>query len=233
MPSLVDQICTPDARLDVDSFHALVRTGKVLERVRRTGQPKVLRLERPPGERLIFKLWHPKQELSSEAIVHYATRFRRNAARLLANGVIAPDLHGWGSVAGARIRFVCYPEIVGQPLKERIPDVDLEAAGAFVARLHAAGIDFRGLHLGNMLCCGDGRYALIDVSDCTFPWRLSGRRRLRRLGAFCGHRGERQFFLADGNWRRFVHAYCRAAGLAPEEALEHVERHLHSLVTPA
>lgn len=229
MAALLDRICTPGARLDGERFATLLGAGQVLERVNRTGEPKVVRLERSPAEQLILKLWYPKRGLSSERILHYATRFRRHADRLRRRGVTAPDPCGWGSIAGTGIRFVCYPEIAGRTLRERIPDVDLEAAGAFVAGLHDAGIDFRSLHMGNVLCCGDRHFALIDVTDCSFPWVMSRRRRLRRLQAFCAHRQEARFLLADGNWQRFVAAYCRSAGLTPDWMLPRVGRRLSSL----
>jgi len=222
LTDLLDRIRSPGTRVDMASLEILLDTGEVLERVNRTGAPKVLRFVGSADERLILKLWYPKGGFSSEALLHYATRFRRHAARLREKGVAAPDLCGWGRVDGTRIRFVCYPEIAGRTLREWIPDVDLEAAGVFVARLHGAGIDFRSLHMGNVLWSGEQQFALIDVTDCNFPWFMSRRRRLRRIRFFCGHRQEGAYLLANGNWRRFVSSYCQAAGVAPGWMLERV-----------
>ncbi len=222
----IERICTPGARVDRTCLDSLFHSGEVLERVRRTGAPKVVRLDLRAGERLILKLWYPKGGITSEAIFHYATRFRRHAARLRRKAVAAPDPRGWGSVNGTRIRFVCYPEIAGRTLREWIPRVDLEAVGVFVAGLHDGGIDFRSLHMGNILWSGGDRFGLIDVTDCYFPWFMSRRRRLKRLQFFCAHHPERAYLATDGNWRRFVQAYCESAGLTPDWMLEHVARRL-------
>ena len=61
---------------------------------------------------------------------------------------------------------------------------------------------------------------------------MSRRRRLRRLCAFCAHRQESAFLQTDGNWRRFVEAYCTTAGLAPEWMLERIARRLNAVGVP-
>lgn len=235
MADLLERLCTSGARIDGASLDVLMRTGEVLERVQRTGRPKVIRLVQPApcngqraGQNLILKLWYPKRGLSSATFLHYATRFRRHAARLRQAAVTAPEICGWGNVDGTGVRFVCYPEIAGRTLREWIPEVDLEAAGAFVAALHDARIDFRSLHMGNIVWAGGNRFGLIDVTDCYFPWFMSRYRRLRRLTFFCGHRLERGYLTAEDNWQRFVSAYCRSAGLDPEWMITRIARHLDS-----
>ncbi|HEY5646761.1 MAG TPA: lipopolysaccharide kinase InaA family protein, partial [Pseudomonadales bacterium] len=215
MSALTERICSADVRLDAQSLDALCQAGDVLERVNRSGQPKVLRIESAPGAALIVKIWYPKGGLSSESLVPYAARFRRNAKRLRRRSVTAPDVLGWGTLEGTRIRFVCYREIPGRSLRDRIPDVDLAAVGAYVAELHDSGIDFRSLHMGNILWTGRAQFGLIDVTDCYFPRFMSRRKRLRRLQFFCSHRPERSYLLTNGHWAQVVSAYCAAAGTDP------------------
>jgi hypothetical protein len=54
--------------------------------------------------------------------------------------------------------------------------------GAFLARLHAEGILFRSVHLGNIVRCDNGEPGLIDIADLSHrPWPLTRSERLRNF----------------------------------------------------
>jgi len=56
--------------------------------------------------------------------------------------------------------------------------------GEFIAKVHALGIYFRGLHIGNIVRTPNGELGLIDVSELSIYWHLSRYRRLRNFARF-------------------------------------------------
>ena len=64
----------------------------------------------------------------------------------------------------------------------------------FVIRLHALGIYFRSLHLGNVVCTPEGRLGLIDFSDLRIhPWALGRYLRARNMRRMMGMAEERDW----------------------------------------
>ena len=99
-----------------------------------------------------------------------------------------------------------------------LEQVDLDSTARFVLTLHEAGIDFRSLHLGNILRDESGAHSLIDVTDCSFSsGPLPLKQRIKRLGRFCDHRPDREYFEQNAHWSVFVAAYCQAMQLSPEQ----------------
>lgn len=56
--------------------------------------------------------------------------------------------------------------------------------GQFIAKVHAPGIYFRGLHIGNIVLTPNGDLGLIDVSEPSIYWCFSRYRRLRNFARF-------------------------------------------------
>jgi tRNA A-37 threonylcarbamoyl transferase component Bud32 len=56
--------------------------------------------------------------------------------------------------------------------------------GEFIAKVHALGIYFRGLHIGNIVRTPSGDLGLIDVSELSIYWSLSRYRKLRNFARF-------------------------------------------------
>ncbi len=202
-------------RVGAAEFEALCAAGSVLERKQATGEIKVVRFsESIPA--LIIKVWHPKKLVSSARLNPYDRRFRRHARRLRALGFTAPLVCGWGSIGFTgslvRSRFVCYEALPGVSLRELKPDADLPSAARFIARLHDRGVDFRSLHMGNLLQTEDRRHGLIDLTDCRFlRGPLPTELRIRRIAYFCTHKRDAAFMLQSERWLEFVEAYCQAA----------------------
>lgn len=175
----------------------------------------------------MLKLWHLSSDISSARLNPYSTRFRVNSGRLRERGVSAPDVCGWGKVHDSRMHYVCYRELPGQSLRDWIPKENLSAAARFIAGLHEAGIDFRSLHMGNILWDGKERFSLVDVTDCGFQQRPLGlQRRTRRILYFCFHQKEREYLGAERRWLDFVTAYCEAAHLSPDKMMHIAQRPL-------
>jgi hypothetical protein len=147
---------------------------------------KVLRL--PDGSYL--KLFRRKRLISSAAWYPYAQRFADNAAALRRRGIPCPEVTGVYRIPAIRRDAVRYRPLPGTILRqackagtapERLP----ERLGRFVAALHAAGVYFRSLHLGNVVITPGGELGLIDIADLRAhdrPLRAGERRRnLERL----------------------------------------------------
>lgn len=198
-------------------MQTLVDSGEVLQ-YKKYERPSVIRCLRRKQKPLIVKLWYPDKLITSDRFNPYSSRFVKNAEELLARGVAAPEVNGWGRIEPGHIRFVSYDELPGQTLDTALDQVDLDATARFVLTLHDAGIDFRSLHLGNILRDRSGAHSLIDITDCNFSsGPLPMWRRIRRLARFCNHRPEREYFREDARWSKFVMGYCQARQLSLEK----------------
>lgn len=196
------------------AFDEHCRGGRVL--ASKDDAPAVLAHDNPGGRRLITKIWWP-QGLLGERSLRYSDRFRRALLSLESLDVAVPALRGYGRVRGGA-RFVVYEELPGTTLRELSGAVDLEALAEFVVGLHARGVYFRGLHLGNVIRRPDGGFGLIDVQDVRFrPRPLGLRMRERNLGILCSHPRDLSYML-DGHWSELVLAYCRRAGMNVSQA---------------
>ena len=70
-------------------------------------------------------------------------------------------------------------------MKEGLLDDNLAyQVGDFIAKVHALGIYFRGLHIGNIVLTPNGDLGLIDVSELSIYWHLSRYGRLRNFARF-------------------------------------------------
>jgi len=222
----LDPFLANNAHASAAQFSLLCSECHIIETVKRTGAVKVASFSAPDGTDFIVKLWHPNGWLSSGRLHPYSDRFRDNAARLRRLGFQAPLVRGCGRINPGGIRFVCYEALPGTSLRELKPDVDLPGTARFIARLHDAGVDFRSLHLGNLLWEGGGHYSLIDLSDCRFRRNpLSLKNRSKRLAYLCTHRRDVAFMAADEHWADFLLAYCESVNAPPSEVLRHARSH--------
>ena len=169
-----------------------------------------------------------RRVLSSGVLRPYALRFAANASELLRRGVAAPEVVAVFRRDPERRHVVVYRFRQGRELLAALREADsrerdalLERFGAFVARLHEGGIDARALHFGNVLCGGDGSFALVDVVDVRFePRPLRARARARALGYASLHSDEESAILADGGMQAVLRGYLGAARLREPERVE-------------
>ena len=170
-------------------------------------------------DRHIIKLFYPRRRFTSARIYPYAIRFRNNAKRLQARGIASVQCQQLRYDRQLRRHVITYPLLPGTTLREclqggRCADEQLAALAAFMARLHASGILFRSIHLGNILVLEDGGFGLIDVADMSIrPWRLGLSRRARNFRHLLHDRRDREI-LAGYGYRRFLEEYETAAGIS-------------------
>jgi tRNA A-37 threonylcarbamoyl transferase component Bud32 len=170
--------------LSKNEFEQLTEGAKILEQ---DGFGiKVLRL---PNER-ILKLFRRKRLISSQLWAPHAFRFKKNANTLQQRGIPTVEVEHVFNLPELERQAVVYHELPGITLRQWLDKQDgpqaqakIEAFARFVAKLHAKGILFRSLHLGNVLVTADEQLALIDIADMSFRCfgPLSTQQRIRNF----------------------------------------------------
>ena len=149
-------------------FEQLTHNAKVLELD--SFGPKVLQLE----GNLFLKLFRRKRWLSSALWRPYSLRFIENAQRLKSLGIptLTPlELFRLDDRAMTAVHYQPLPGRTFRQLSEQ-PGFDwqplLPSLADLIHQLHALGIYFRSLHLGNIVQTPEGSLGLIDISDMRF-----------------------------------------------------------------
>lgn len=130
---------------------------------------KVLRL----ADGTILKLFRRKRLITSAAWYPYAQRFADNAVALQQRGIPVPCLIGVMRIPSVKRDAVHYHPLEGATLRQLVRQgLDPKTGQTlkkrfteFVIHLHALGIYFRSLHLGNVILTPSGELGLIDFSD--------------------------------------------------------------------
>jgi len=187
-------------RLDRPSFDALAADARLVEQD--TFGPKVYLL--PDGSYL--KLFRRKHVVSSALWSPYSQRFVDNCRALAALGIPCPQVIAIYRVPALARDVVHYRALPGQTLRQLLEQgLDEHASarlrrqyGAFVARLHALGIYFRSLHLGNVVLTPQGALGLIDVADMRVRRRALGRfLRARNIKHMHHYKVDTEWLVAD------------------------------------
>lgn len=198
--------------LDHNAYLALRDGAQVLE-ADRFGD-KVLHLRN--GN--FLKLFRRKRLLTSAALFPYAQRFADNASALQQRGVPCPQVLAVYRIQSIQRDAVYYVPLPGLTLRQLLDKPEMAATlraqlGEFVAQLHASGLYFRSLHLGNIVLTPDNRLGLIDIADLKCQRRaLSTQKRLRNFRHMLRYSQDRQWLLAD-NPAIFLQQYLTSSRL--------------------
>jgi tRNA A-37 threonylcarbamoyl transferase component Bud32 len=193
--------------IDPPSFQALIAGAKVIEAD--SYGDKVLLL--PGGTYL--KLFRRKRLLSSALWRPYARRFADACRTLAAHSIPCPTVIALYRIPDIARDAVHYDPLPGQTLRQLFKQgIDETAAtqlrrqlGSFVARLHAFGIYFRSLHLGNIVLTPQKTLGLIDLADIRIQRRnLSHWQRQRNLKHMLRYPDEAEWLNLNGD---FLAAY--------------------------
>lgn len=135
----------------------------------------------------IIKLFRVRHAISKARIYPYSKRFARNVTQLQQLNIATVSDVSCFKLPSHQCTGVIYQPLAGETLRRlgvagNLSETLCADTGAFVARLHALGILFRSLHLGNILSCEHGGLGLIDVADLSRrPWSLRKSERLRNF----------------------------------------------------
>ncbi len=181
--------------------------GQVIEQDGRG--PKVVAL----SDGQLLKIFRPRRRFWLARLRPQARRFANNAEKLTALGIRTPDISdvGWLDHTTAT-SFCLYSPLPGQSLdklfmheRARFETLLPQLAG-FIRELHAKGIYFRSLHLGNILLLPEGGFGLIDFLDLRIKHRplhrLLVRRNLNHLRSYLRRSG-----IEDFPWTELLELY--------------------------
>jgi len=183
--------------IDSEKYLQIRQGAKVIESD--SHGDKVLLL--PAGNYL--KLFRRKRLLSSAALWPYAQRFADNTRALQARGIPCPKIIAVFRIPAIHRDAVHYAPLPGQTLRELIKhDQATESLrrrlAEFVARLHAQGVYFRSLHLGNVVLTPDNEFGLIDIADLKCQSRpLSKMQRIRNFQHMLRYDIDKQWLFSD------------------------------------
>ena len=122
----------------------------------------------------IVKLFRRKRLLSSALLRPYSKRFIDNAAQLEKLGIPTLKVLAFYRLDKPGMTAVLYRPLPGETLRQIAEKngfdwtENLPKLIELIRRLHAAGIYFRSLHLGNIVVPPDNAWGLIDVADMSF-----------------------------------------------------------------
>jgi hypothetical protein len=196
--------------LSASAYAALTEHASILEQV--GDQVKVLLLH----DQRVVKLFQIRARFSSALVYPYSFRFFRNARKLKSLGVPSVRVEQTFFCPSLRCHGVIYELLAGEALHNLDLDTDVwRRFAGFIAELHAKGVYFRSLHLGNVVLMPDAEFGLIDIADMRFkrpplPDRLRVRN-FKHLFRLAAHR--RRF--AEIGVETFLDDYldaCRCTG---------------------
>lgn len=164
-----------------------------------------------------LKLFRRKRLLSSAVLYPYAQRFADNATALQQRGIPCPQVLDVYRISAIQRDAVHYLPLPGQTLRQ-ITDTHAkeqlrQQLGKFIAQLHASGIYFRSLHLGNIVLTPEGELGLIDIADLQAQRSALGKtKRLRNFRHILRDPRDQDWLLENKN-SRFFESYLRHASL--------------------
>jgi len=216
--------CTP---ISAAEFKQLREGAQLLERDYR-GEKVLL-----TPDNHIIKLFYPRRRFTSAHLYPYAHRFCNNARRLREKGIITVQCEQLRHDRTNGRHLITYPLLPGSTLRDtlgKVSNVDdyLDKLANYMATLHAKGILFRSIHLGNILVLENSDYGLIDIADTNIQQRPLGlRKRARNFRHLLHNKEDRKQFSAYG-YNRFIEQYEQAAGISGNRSTQlrkHIQRH--------
>lgn len=156
------------SRLPQATLNTMIAGAKILEKD--SYGPKVYLL----ADGNILKLFRRKRFFSSAMFRPYSKRFIDNALGLQKRGIPTLTVLDSFQLDAPGMTAVLYRPLPGETLRQIASkegfdwEQNLEPLVALIRRLHAAGIYFRSLHLGNIVVTPDNQMGLIDVADLRF-----------------------------------------------------------------
>ena len=201
--------CTP---ISAAEFKQLRDGARLLERDYR-GEKVLL-----TPDNHIIKLFYPRRRFTSARIYPYAQRFCNNARQLREKGIITVHCEQLRHDRTNRRHLITYALLPGTTLRNKLGETDdrddyLDKLASYMVTLHAKGILFRSIHLGNILVLENGDYGLIDIADLSIQRHSLGLRKRARNFRHLLHDKQDREQLGSYGYDRFIAQYEQAAGI--------------------
>ena len=202
--------CTP---ISVAEFSQLRDGARLLERDYR-GEKVLL-----TPDNHIIKLFYPRRRFTSARIYPYAHRFCDNARQLREKGIITVRCDQLRHDRANRRHLITYALLPGTTLRNRLNEAGnrddyLDKLASYMVTLHAKGILFRSIHLGNILVLENGDYGLIDVADMSIQQRPLGLIKRARNFRHLLHDHRDRERLEKYGYNRLLDNYATTAGIS-------------------
>lgn len=134
----------------------------------------------------MLKLFRRKRLLSSALLRPHSQRFCVNADALQARNIPTLQPLALYRLDDPAWTAVLYRPLPGETLSQLLRDdaslwqTLLPQLASFIGHLHASGVYFRSLHLGNIVRTPDGTLGLIDIADLQLRRQPLSQRLIRR-----------------------------------------------------
>jgi hypothetical protein len=202
--------CTP---ISTAEFRQLRDGARLLERDYR-GEKVLL-----TPDNHIIKLFYPRRRFTSARIYPYAQCFCNNARQLREKGIITVQCEQLRHDRTNRRHLITYALLPGTTLRNRLNETGnrddyLDKLASYMVTLHAKGILFRSIHLGNILVLENGDYGLIDIADMSIQQGPLGLRKRGRNFRHLLHDKEDREQLGSYGYQHFIEQYELAAGIS-------------------
>jgi len=201
--------CTP---ISAAEFKQLREGAQLLERDYR-GEKVLL-----TPDNHIIKLFYPRRRFTSAHLYPYAHRFCNNARRLREKGIITVHCEQLRHDRTNGRHLITYALLPGTTLRNKLGETDdrddyLDKLASYMVTLHAKGILFRSIHMGNILVLENGDYGLIDIADLSIQRHSLGLRKRARNFRHLLHDKQDREQLGSYGYDRFIAQYEQAAGI--------------------
>ena len=166
----------------------------------------------------IIKLFYPRRRFTSARIYPYAQRFCNNARQLRERGIITVYCEQLRHDRTNGRHLITYALLPGTTLRNKLGETDdrddyLDKLASYMVTLHAKGILFRSIHMGNILVLENGDYGLIDIADLSIQRHSLGLRKRARNFRHLLHDKQDREQLGSYGYDRFIAQYEQAAGI--------------------
>jgi len=168
------------------------------------------------AENKIIKHIYRRRFLSTSTIWPYASRFIKNAKHLKSKNILVPEINAVYFYPKLNCDIILYDYVEGKTLYQLACDNDLSFFPKlihYVAHLHHLGIEFKDIHLSNIVLKEDA-FTLLDLESIRYQRKpLNVKQRARNL-AYLFSRKEDITLYKQFGLDRFLSGYFELTSLS-------------------
>lgn len=184
------------------------------------------------AENKIIKHIYKRNFFSTSTIWPYATRFIKNAHYLKSKNIVVPEINAVYFYPKLNCDIILYDYVDGKTLYQLARDNDLSFFPKlmhYVAHLHLLGIEFKDIHLGNIVFKDDA-FTLLDLESIRYQrGPLNVKQRARNMACLFSRKEDTPLYRQFG-LDRCLSSYFELASL-PDRLVAKTGRLIHSRVS--